>query len=206
LITKRDIRSVNAYIGTYFSEHFVTTLAIISDIHGCLPALDSCLDLLVPRAPDYYLLVGDVLNHGPRNPVPSGYNPPLVAERLNQLKTQIIAVRGNCDSEVDQMLLDFPCLSPYNYLLLGQGRCCMTHGHLFSLQQLALRPGDVLLSGHTHVAGFTEPSPGILAMNPGSIAMPREGYSASFGVYQGGVFSIYGLDGSLLVDHSLPGY
>ena len=180
----------------------MTTLAILSDIHGCLPALQQTLFQLRPFAPDYYLLLGDVLNHGPRNPVPQGYAPAAVAESLNQLRTRIIAVRGNCDSEVDQMLLAFPCLSPYNFMLLGNRRCCMTHGHLYSVEQLALSSGDVLLSGHTHLAGFSEPSSGVLAMNPGSIAMPRQG-PASFGLYQNGCFSIREVeDGSLLAERA----
>ena len=180
----------------------MTTLAILSDIHGCLPALEQTLLQLQPYAPDYYLLLGDLLNHGPRNPVPQGDAPAAVAESLNQLRTRILAVRGNCDSEVDQMLLAFPCLSPYNFLLLGSRRCCMTHGHLYSLEQLALGSGDVLFSGHTHLAGFSEPAPGLLAMNPGSIAMPRQG-PASFGLYQNGHFSIREVeDGSLLAERT----
>ena len=90
----------------------MTSFAIISDIHGCLPALEQTLSHLQVCAPDYYLLLGDLLNHGPRNPLPDGYAPAEVATCLNRLREQIIAVRGNCDSEVDQMLLRFPCLAP----------------------------------------------------------------------------------------------
>lgn len=87
-------------------------LAIISDIHGSIIALERVLTQLEPWQPDHYLLLGDLLNHGPRNPLPEGYNPAAVADRLNELAPQIIAVRGNCDSEVDQMLLRFPITAP----------------------------------------------------------------------------------------------
>ena len=93
-------------------------IAIISDLHGSLSALEQVLAQLAPWQPDHYLLLGDLLNHGPRNPVPPGYAPAAVAERLNQLAPHIMAVRGNCDSEVDQMLLNFPMTAPYNQLLV----------------------------------------------------------------------------------------
>lgn len=89
-------------------------IAIISDLHGSLTALEQVLAQLVPWQPDHYLLLGDLLNHGPRNPVPAGYDPAAVAARLNELAPRIMAVRGNCDSEVDQMLLHFPITAPYN--------------------------------------------------------------------------------------------
>ncbi len=163
----------------------MTTLAILSDIHGSATALTAALERLHPFSPSYYLLLGDLLNHGPRNPVPEGYAPARVAELLNPLKQRIIAVRGNCDSEVDQMLLEFPMLAPYNYLLLQERRVCLTHGHLYDTQQLALAPGELLISGHSHVAGITHDESGVVCMNPGSITFPRQG-EASFGLYQPG--------------------
>ena len=164
----------------------MTTLAILSDIHGSATALEATLERLHPFAPDYYLLLGDLLNHGPRNPVPQGYAPARVVELLNPLKRRIIAVRGNCDSEVDQMLFEFPIMAPHNYLLLSQGRrICLTHGHLYQLEQLALAPGELLLSGHSHVAGIRCDESGVICMNPGSITFPRQG-EASFGLYQYG--------------------
>ncbi|MGL4207207.1 MAG: phosphodiesterase [Aeromonadaceae bacterium] len=163
----------------------MTTLAILSDIHGSASALERTLECLHAFAPSHYLLLGDLLNHGPRNPVPEGYAPARVAELLNSLKQQIIAVRGNCDSEVDQMLLEFPMLAPYNYLLLQGRRVCLTHGHLYDSKQLALSPGALLLSGHSHVAGITRDEEGVVCMNPGSITFPRQG-EASFGLYRDG--------------------
>jgi len=172
----------------------MTTLAIIADIHGCLDSLERALQRLTAWQPDYYLLLGDLLNHGPRNPVPSGYAPAQVAERLNQLSQRIIAVRGNCDSEVDQMLLDFPAMAPHNQLLLAGHRCFMTHGHLYEPENLGLQPGDVLISGHTHIAGLSESVDGVLLMNPGSVTFPRNGSPASFGVYRDGELLLCRLD------------
>lgn len=170
------------------------SLVIISDIHGCYPALQKALQQAEQFKPDYYLLLGDILNHGPRNPVPEGYAPPEVAALLNSLREKIIAVRGNCDSEVDQMLLQFPCLAPHNQLLLGGRRWFMTHGHLYAADDLPLTAGDVLLSGHTHVAGIEQDDRGIYRINPGSVTFPRSGAEASYAVYNGDELQIIGLD------------
>ena len=173
------------------------TIAILADIHGCLPALEKALEQLAAFKPEHYLLLGDLLNHGPRNPVPEGYAPAEVAERLNLLKGQIIAVRGNCDSEVDQMLLEFPALSPCNYLLMAGLRVCMSHGHLFAPEQLALSAGDLLLTGHTHKAGITRSDEGIRIFSPGSITCPRGEWGHSVGLYQAGSLTIRALDGAV---------
>ena len=110
----------------------------ISDLHGSLTALEQVLAQLAPWQPDHYLLLGDLLNHGPRNPVPAGYDPAAVAARLNQLAPRIMAVRGNCDSEVDQMLLHFPITAPYNQLLVDGRRWFVSHGHLYEPSNVPL--------------------------------------------------------------------
>lgn len=172
------------------------TLAVIADIHGCAPALEQCLQQLERYQPDYYLLLGDLLNHGPRNPVPEGYAPARVAEMLNARRHSIIAVRGNCDSEVDQMLLAFPCLSPCNYLLLGTTKVCMTHGHLYQQEQLALQEGDTLLTGHTHIP-MLRSEQGVTLLNPGSITFPRQGYMPSYGLWHQARWQVMGLQNGL---------
>lgn len=159
----------------------MSRLAVLSDIHGDHYALTHALAQILPAAPDAILLLGDLLNHGPRNPVPAGYAPADVAVTLNQHARRLIAVRGNCDSEVDQMLLQFPCLAPYNTLLLGARKLCMTHGHLYTLEQLALGSGDVCLSGHTHLPGITRSAEGVWQINPGSVTFPRGGFAPSYG-------------------------
>lgn len=140
-------------------------LAIISDIHGSIIALERVLTQLEPWQPDHYLLLGDLLNHGPRNPLPEGYNPAAVADRLNELAPQIIAVRGNCDSEVDQMLLRFPITAPYNQLLVDERRWFVSHGHLYRPDEVQLpegslvpeRPHPCACAGVAEGAGIDEP-------------------------------------------------
>ena len=108
-------------------------LFFASDLHGSLPATEKVLAQFDQSGAEALVLLGDILNHGPRNPVPEGYNPIAVAERLNQYAQKIIAVRGNCDSEVDQMLLSFPMMMDYAWVLLESGhRLFVTHGHLYN--------------------------------------------------------------------------
>ncbi|GAL23598.1 phosphodiesterase yfcE [Vibrio variabilis] len=118
-------------------------LFFASDLHGSQEATEQVLEQYRRSGADHLVILGDVLNHGPRNPVPSSYNPPKVAELLNAYKQDIIAVRGNCDSEVDQMLLEFPMMSDYAWVMLPTGqRLFLTHGHLYnSDKRPALKKG-----------------------------------------------------------------
>lgn len=165
-------------------------IAIISDVHGSLSALERVLAQLAPWQPDHYLLLGDLLNHGPRNPVPEGYDPAAVAERLNLLAPRVMAVRGNCDSEVDQMLLHFPLTAPYNQLLVDERRWFVSHGHLYHPGEVPLPAGSLFISGHTHVPVLQREGELVL-MNPGSICFPRGALAASYGCYEQGVMHIH---------------
>ena len=107
-------------------------LMFASDIHGSLPATERVLELFAQSGALWLVILGDVLNHGPRNALPEGYAPAKVAERLNEVAHKVIAVRGNCDSEVDQMLLEFPLMSDYSTLLVDGHRFFLTHGHLWT--------------------------------------------------------------------------
>lgn len=162
-------------------------LFFASDLHGCLAATEKTLDLFVQSGAEHLVLLGDILNHGPRNPVPEAYSPPQVAERLNQYAERIIAVRGNCDSEVDQMLLSFPMMMDYSWVLLESGqRLFLTHGHLYNGANIpALKAGDVLVHGHTHIA-MAHKRQDIVVFNPGSVTFPRENQPASYGLYHAG--------------------
>ena len=124
---------------------------VISDIHGSIYYLEKALECFEKEEADYILILGDILYHGPRNPLPKDYNPRLVAEKLNLYKDKIIALRGNCDSEVDQMLLEFPIMSDFTNLFLGDKRIFATHGHLFAEEKLPIGEGNILISGHTHL-------------------------------------------------------
>ncbi|WP_139652887.1 phosphodiesterase [Raoultibacter phocaeensis] len=178
-------------------------LLIASDLHGSARFCSELVCRIDAEEPDRILLLGDLLYHGPRNALPEGYDPMAVAEMLNALKERIIAVRGNCDAEVDQMVLEFPCGGDY-IELIDRGRTLFaTHGHLFDADELPyLAPGSAFISGHTHVKLLEEQS-GILLVNPGSISIPKDG-SASYAVYKDGAFALKGLDGTTLAERALP--
>ena len=129
-------------------------LFIISDIHGSLIAFEKALNQFEKENADYLVICGDFLNHGPRNNIPAGYDTKKLAEKLNSYKDKIIGIRGNCDSEVDQMILDFPMMAPFsNIFLETKHRVFVHHGHLFSENELRnfLSEKSIVVSGHTHV-------------------------------------------------------
>ena len=156
-------------------------LLIASDIHG---AAGYCRDLLAAwdrEGADRLLLLGDLLYHGPRNDLPPDYAPKEVIALLNARKNQIFCVRGNCDAEVDQMVLEFPVLADYAVLPVGRRLIYATHGHIYHVKNLPpLAPGDVLLHGHTHVPAWTEFGQGNLYLNPGSVSIPKENSPHSY--------------------------
>ena len=134
-----------------------------------------------------------MLYHGPRNPLPDSYNPAEVALKLNQFADRIIAVRGNCDSEVDQMLLDFPIEASWQQVITDNRRLFLTHGHLFNPEKLPpLRAGDVFVYGHTHIPK-AEKQGDIFLFNPGSASLPKGGYPTSFGMLTDGVLKVLSL-------------
>lgn len=174
-------------------------LFFASDLHGSLPATEQVLEKYSASEANHLILLGDILNHGPRNPVPEGYQPAEVAQRLNQYSNQIIAVRGNCDSEVDQMLLDFPMLESNAWVLLASGvRLFLTHGHSYNSEHRPpLRSGDVLAHGHTHIP-VAELIDEQFIFNPGSVTFPKGGYPASYGLYQDGEFKVVSMEGEVI--------
>ncbi|MBW4085384.1 phosphodiesterase [Paenibacillus sp. S150] len=165
-------------------------LMFISDIHGSLYWLEQALAKAGEEQPHTLVILGDFLYHGPRNPLPEGYNPQGVAARLNAYGKSLVAVRGNCDAEVDQMLLQFPMMGDY-VLILHEGRkIYATHGHGFSIDQLPLlTPGDVFIQGHTHLP-VADVKEGITVLNPGSISLPKENNPNSYGILENGEFII----------------
>ncbi|XTZ39629.1 phosphodiesterase [Salmonella enterica] len=165
-------------------------LMFASDIHGSLPATERVLELFNESDARWLVILGDVLNHGPRNPLPEGYAPAQVAERLNEQASRIIAVRGNCDSEVDQMLLHFPITAPWQQVLLSHQRLFLTHGHLFGPDNIPpLDKGDILAYGHTHIP-VAEKRGDIVHFNPGSVSMPKGGFAPSYGLLEEGMLSV----------------
>ena len=163
-------------------------MIIASDIHGSAKWCAEVLRAIEDTAPDKVLLLGDLLYHGPRNPLPDGYAPAEVAAMLNPLADHIVAVRGNCDAEVDQMMLDFPCMADYAWIVDGDNQLFCTHGHLWSPDDLPRLPiGTAFVYGHFHVKR-NEQIDSVRLFNPGSAAIPKDS-SHSIGVYENGAFS-----------------
>ena len=151
-------------------------LMIASDIHGSAYFCERLLEAFDRETADRMLLLGDILYHGPRNDLPRGYAPKQVLEMLNAVKTCLFCVRGNCDTEVDQMVLEFPILADYCLLTAGERLIYATHGHRYNLNALPpLQPGDILLHGHTHVPAWERFGDGNLYLNPGSVSIPKNG-------------------------------
>lgn len=164
-------------------------LLIASDIHGSARYCRALLERIEAEAPDRVLLLGDLLYHGPRNDLPEEYAPKEVISMLNGLKNALLCVRGNCDTEVDQMVLDFPIMADYALLSLGDRTVIATHGHHFGEQNPPPhRAGDILLCGHTHIPAYKQHGD-FLYLNPGSVSIPKNGSCHSYMVWEKGLFT-----------------
>ena len=151
-------------------------LLIASDIHGSSYYCRELLEAFRREQADRLLILGDILYHGPRNDLPRDYAPKEVLAMLNGMKEKIFCVRGNCDTEVDQMVLEFPILADYCILPVGNRLIYATHGHSYHLKNLPpLQPGDILLHGHTHIPAWEGFGTDNLYLNPGSVSIPKAG-------------------------------
>mgnify|MGYP000056705427 FL=1 len=160
-------------------------LMIASDIHGSSYYCRKMIEAYRQEKADRLLLLGDLLYHGPRNDLPRDYNPKEVISMLNAIKNELLCVRGNCDTEVDQMVLDFPILAEYCLLELDGRTIFSTHGHNFNPDNLPmLKEGDILLNGHTHIPANQNMGT-YTYMNPGSISIPKEGSAHGYMIYDG---------------------
>lgn len=178
-------------------------LFFISDIHGSLHYLKVAMECYRKEKADYIVLLGDSLYHGPRNPLPRDYNPQEVSSLLNQQSDKLISVRGNCDSEVDQMLIKYPMMSDYSFILYNGRRIFLTHGHLYNPDSLPdLQPGDIFAFGHIHIP-IAEKQGDIYIINPGSISLPKENNPNSYGVLENNWFRIKSINGDILKEIQL---
>ena len=170
-------------------------LMFASDIHGSRAWCEKVRERFEAEAPERLILLGDLLYHGPRNNLPLEYDPKGVIAILNSMKEHLLCVRGNCDAEVDQMVLEFPIMADY-MILYVQGRMVfLTHGRLFNNDHPPLLgKGDILLHGHTHVQAMDQVGD-YLYINPGSCALPKEGNCNSYMIYEDGQFIIKDMDG-----------
>lgn len=170
-------------------------ILIASDIHGDLESAELVLGAYRDECCDRLLLLGDLLYHGPRNDLPKTYNPKAVIALFNKNKDIILAVRGNCDTEVDQMVLDFPILADYAYLSLDGLSVFATHGHHHNTQTPPpLRRGEILVHGHTHILTAQRFGDSNLYLNPGSAALPKEGNPRTYMVYENRRFTVKDFD------------
>ncbi len=159
-------------------------LVVASDIHGSSYYCNLLKERFLEEKAEKLLLLGDLLYHGARNPLPKDYSTLDVAQTLNSLKDKILCVRGNCDSEVDQMVLDFPILAEFCLVDLGNVRAIATHGH----KEIACLQGDILLNGHFHVPAFDKRENDIY-VNCGSVSIPKENSPHSYLVIENGIFT-----------------
>ena len=168
-------------------------LMFASDLHGDLAAVRRLLEIYRAERAERLVLLGDILYHGPRNDLPAAYDPKGVIALLNPLKEEIFAVRGNCDAEVDQMVLAFPLLADYECLSLTEDcTAYLTHGHHYNEEAPLpmMRQSDLLIHGHSHVAGVTRCVNGAICLNPGSVSMPKNGTPPCYMIYEEGCFTI----------------
>ncbi len=176
---------------------------IASDIHGSAYYCEKLIKAYKEEKADKMLLLGDILYHGPRNDLPEGYAPKKVIEMLNAIKDDILCVRGNCEAEVDQMVLQFPVLADYAILTVGEKLIFATHGHVHNNDHLPpLKKGDVLLHGHTHVPACEEYETH-LYMNPGSVSIPKESSPHGYMTLEENVFQWKNLNGEIYKEFAL---
>ena len=176
---------------------------IASDLHGDATAVEALLHAYRKSGAERLILLGDLLYHGPRNDLPREYAPKEVIALLNEKKDMLLCVRGNCDTEVDQMVLAFPILADYAVLDLGKKMLFLTHGHHFGEKTPPpMREGDILMNGHTHVPKCVEYEQYIY-MNPGSVSIPKEGSAHGYMTLDDGVFLWKDLDGSEISRYEL---
>ena len=177
-------------------------LMIASDIHGCAPACEALLHAFAASGADRLILLGDILYHGPRNDLPAGYDPKAVISMLAAYADKLFCVRGNCDTEVDQMVLPFPILSETALLFVDSRTWFAAHGHRAGANPTAgdlpaLPAGSVVLTGHTHIPILETNDQGVLLLNPGSVSIPKGGSVGSYMTYQHGTFLWKDLDGEV---------
>lgn len=178
-------------------------LFIASDIHGSAFYCRKLLDTYEKEKAERMILLGDILYHGPRNDLPEEYAPKEVIRMLNERKHEIYAVRGNCEAEVDQMVLEFPVLADYMLFFESGHAVYATHGHVYNEDCLPpMKPGDALLHGHTHVLR-AEKKGDISILNPGSVSIPKNGNPPTYAVLEDGVFAIRDFEGRTIREFTL---
>lgn len=179
-------------------------LMFASDIHGSLYYAEKTIAAYNDEKAEKLILLGDLLYHGPRNDLPKDYNPKGVIALLNNMKKEILAVRGNCEAEVDQMVLEFPVMAEYAVMFVEGRMWFITHGHKFNTSNPPmLKKGDLLIHGHTHIQAMEEQSEGYIYINPGSVSIPKNGNTNSYMIYEDGKFTIKDFEENIIKEYNL---
>ena len=174
---------------------------ICSDIHGSIDSISKVVEFFSLNQFDKLIILGDLLYHGPRNDIPKGYNPKEVINLLNPLKDKIIMVKGNCEAEVDQMVLDFK-ISNKRKIKYGDKRLCLEHGHHLDKENNEYRVGDIVFYGHTHVSKV-EVIDDITYINPGSVTIPKENTKKTFIALHNNTCFFMDLKGNIVDEYKL---
>ncbi len=173
-------------------------LFIASDIHGDLDSAKKLVEAYKASNSDKMILLGDILYHGPRNELPATYAPKSVIDLLNSIKDELLCVRGNCDTEVDQMVLEFPILADYAWINVDGVSMLVTHGHKYNqTTPPPLKKGDILLCGHTHIPLFQNFGDDNLYINPGSVSIPKNSSEKGYIIYENREFLFCTLAGAI---------
>lgn len=176
---------------------------IASDIHGSLCAALHIEEVFIKGRFDFLVLLGDLLYHGPRNDLPKDYNPKSTAQLLNKYATKIIACRGNCEAEVDQMLLSFPVMSDYVLFADENVRFFATHGHIYKEDTFPFKDSvEVYLTGHTHIQKLTLDD-SLVLLNPGSVSLPKQDSKAGYATYENHNIKVFDMTDTLLNQMSI---
>ena len=172
---------------------------IASDLHGSAKYVEKLMEAWKRENPFVMILLGDILYHGPRNALPADYDTMRCVDMLNSIFSRIVCVRGNCDAEVDQMVLEFSLQHDFLDYYADGRRLFLTHGHIYGPHEppLNMKPGDVMLSGHTHVPACFQSPEGVWFLNPGSVSIPKNGSPHSYMTLEKGLFLWKTLEGEV---------
>jgi len=177
---------------------------IASDLHGSAYWTRRLVERWKVEQPDRVVLLGDLLYHGPRNDLPDEYSPKLTVELLETLQPRPICVRGNCDAEIDQVVLPFPIMADYGVMSDGAQTVYITHGHLYDCKNpLPMQPGDMMLCGHFHVPACELQPGGWWYVNPGSVSIPKEDSTHEYLIWEQGIWTWKDMDGRVLRQETL---
>lgn len=171
-------------------------ILIASDVHGSSAYAKKVIEIFSQEKADLLVLLGDVYNHGPRNPFPKEYNPKDVADTLNAIKDKLIVIKGNCDSQVDTLISEFDFIEDM-CIISGEKKILLTHGHVYNKDNLPSTKFDAIIYGHFHT-GFIEEKDGIVCANAGSVSLPKNNTENSYIILEDGVITLKNLDGKEL--------